>query len=140
MMKWSRLAFVEEGLIEEARKYKTKEEFIETQDTSPEEFYLKVSIRDKECEIIKNPSGSDFEYLIVKFNETYPRSGLEDTAKTRVTYDQYGNEYIWQSHLADHREVEEYLKEVHGLKADQNRNAEKETKKRLTANWEKAQE
>ena len=140
MMKWSRLAFAEEGLLEEARKYKTKEEFIEAQDTSPEEFYLKVRIRDKECEIIKNPSSSDFEYLIVKFNDTYPHSGLEDTAKTRATYDQYGNEYIWQSHLADHREVEEYLTATYGLEADQNRNAERETKSRLTAIWEKAQE
>lgn len=69
--------------------------------------------------IFKNPTDEEYWYLKDKYDSEYPNS-LPGEPKTRCTYDEEGNKYMWMSGDAMHYRVENYLYEKRGIKSNQN--------------------
>ena len=69
--------------------------------------------------IYKNPQPFDIQNLNKRFREEFP-TAPKGEPKTRRTYDEQGNEYVWMSGDAMHFTMEYALYEQYGIKTDQN--------------------
>ncbi len=103
----------EQSLEQEALKYKSVEEFVESQRIKPEVFYTNRNI-----EIIKNPSNNEIRQLTKEARKEFPQGRNEPAIRT--TYDEKGNEYIWRADKATHDDIETFIKKEFGLNANQN--------------------
>lgn len=122
-----------ESLIEEAKKYKSAEEFVDSQvKTKNEVLYHKIGSRN--IEVIKNPTPRDSQQIAKEFRKEFPQGKGEPS--TRTSYDSEGNKYVWRSDKATHDDIEIFIEKAFNVKASQNRHLVLDTQ--LTNIWNKA--
>jgi len=85
---------------------------------SHEVLNFKVGPKNRNIEVIKNPTDSDSRGLIKEFRRDFPHAG--DTPKIRSTIDEMGNEYIWRSDMGLHFEIEPFIRKRFNVDVNQN--------------------